>query len=114
MKAKYKTAKALQAKIDEYFTKVLEEERPMTFTGLAYFLGYATRQSVWQLSKREDELSLPIKKALLRIEQAYEERLQGNSPTGAIFALKNRGWSDRQEIEHSGGVTFSAPKTLDD
>lgn len=36
--------------------------------------------------------------------------------TAAAFIwLKNRaGWKDKQDIEHSGGVTFNAPKHLDD
>ena len=41
-----------------------------------------------------------IKNARTRIEQHYEELVQeGNS--GAIFALKNFGWSDKQETEHT-------------
>ena len=39
------------------------------------------------------------------------------SDTAQIFWLKNRRpekWRDKQEIEHSGGVVFSAPKELDD
>ena len=33
------------------------------------------------------------------MEMEYEKRLHGNNPTGAIFALKNFGWPDRQQIE---------------
>ena len=43
----------------------------------------------------------------MKIEAAYEERLFGNNVAGAIFALKNHGWSDKQAVEHStvvGGV----------
>ena len=38
---------------------------------------------------------------MLRIEQSYEEALHGNCPAGSIFALKNRGWRDKQDIEHT-------------
>jgi len=41
-----------------------------------------------------------------RIENYAENRLFGNNPTGAIFALKNYGWKDKREVEqtgHSGG-----------
>ena len=41
----------------------------------------------------------------------YEKALQGRSPTGAIFALKNFGWTDKQDVELSGGVKV---KTLAD
>jgi hypothetical protein len=36
------------------------------------------------------------------IESGYEQRLFESSPTGAIFALKNFGWEDRRQNEHSG------------
>lgn len=97
---KYETAEELQVKIDEYIDicSDIDNPKPLTYTGLAYHLGFASRQSIWEYSKRTDELSLPIKRAMLRIEQSYEEALHGNSPTGSIFALKNRGWRDKQEI----------------
>lgn len=100
----FKTAKELQEKIDEYIelcTSDIENIKPLTYTGLAYHLGFASRQSIWEYSKRKDELALPVKRAMLRIEQSYEEALHGNSPTGSIFALKNRGWRDKQELEHT-------------
>ena len=102
MKRKYDTAEELQAAIDQYFTNCQEREKNPTFSGLAYALGFLQRQSLNQYADRDDELSIPIKRAGLFIESCYEEQLQSNSCTGAIFALKNRGWSDKQEIEHSG------------
>ena len=98
---KFNSAEELQNRIDDYISQCEEDEKPMTYSGIAYHLGFASRQSIWEYSKRTDELSLPIKRAMLRIEQSYEEGLYGRSPTGSIFALKNRGWSDRTEIEHS-------------
>ena len=41
----------------------------------------------------------------------YEKALHGRSPTGAIFALKNFGWTDKQDVELSGGVNI---KTIAD
>ena len=99
----YKTAQELQEKIDEYINACSEDVEhivPLTYTGLAYHLGFASRQSIWEYSKRTDELSLPIKRAMLRIEQSYEEGLRSNNATGSIFALKNRGWSDKREVEN--------------
>ncbi len=40
-----------------------------------------------------------------------------SSDTAMIFWLKNRRpdrWRDKQEIEHSGGLVFTAPEDLDD
>lgn len=106
MKRKYDTAEQLESAIENYWSWCKYNEKPMTFAGLAYSLGFLSRQSLYEYSKREDGLSLPIKSALLRIEQDYEENLRSASCTGSIFALKNRGWTDKQEIEHTGQVTI--------
>ena len=107
----YSTAKELQLKIDEYFdskvdsfTKIIgkppnEKEvnvyRP-TITGLVLHCGFVNRQSFYDMEKRP-ELSDTIKRARSRIENIYEQQLfDGNA--GAIFALKNFGWRDRQDI----------------
>ena len=101
---KYNNADELQIQIDAYFANCLEREAPYTFSGLAYFLGFLERKSLYEYAQRGDELSTPIKKATLRIEQDYEEHLRKTSCTGAIFALKNRGWTDKTEVEHSGHI----------
>ena len=98
----------LKDKIDKYFESLITEDgtNPATFSGLALALGYVSRQSLWENATSGKPISLPLKKAMLKIESKYEERLQHNSCTGAIFALKQRGWKDTQEIEHSGQVTI--------
>lgn len=92
--------------IDKYFT---DEPMP-TWTGLAIHLGFESRQSLEDYKSKEG-FSYPIKKALLKIEKIYEERLFSKNPTGSIFALKNFGWRDKQEIdqktEHSGQINHS-------
>lgn len=93
----YETPEEMQAKIDEYFNG----DGPKTITGLALYLGFADRQSLYDYQGLED-YSCIIKTARTRIESMYEERLADPKPTGAIFALKNMGWRDRQEVEHSG------------
>jgi len=95
---KYKTAEELQKKIDEYF----EAHDKYTISGLAYNLGFDGRQSFYDYEKK-DEFSYTIKRARLRIEMYYEELLtKGGGISGSIiFALKNFGWTDKQEIEHS-------------
>lgn len=94
--------KSVQSKIDVYFKKCMQDETRPTYCGLAIALDYASRQSLWENSKADNPISLPIKKALLRIEDAYEQALAGNACTGAIFALKNRGWKDKTETEITG------------
>lgn len=74
---------------------------PPTITGMAYFLGFESRQSVHDYEKN-GEFSYTIKRARLFVESYYEKYLtSGNPPTGAIFALKNFGWSDRTELDHT-------------
>jgi hypothetical protein len=93
---------AVQKKIDAYFDECKEEEQPATFCGLALALDYCDRSTLWRTATAGTPISQPIKKAMLRIEEQYERTLHGSAPTGSIFALKNRGWTDKQEIEHSG------------
>jgi len=52
-----------------------------------------------------------VKKAKLRVEMEYEKALHSRNPSGPIFALKNFGWTDKQDVELSGGVKV---KTLAD
>lgn len=112
----FASADDLQSKIDEYFNGGANKRKiPIglttveipyyTICGLAYYLGFSSRQSLLDYEKRE-EYSDIIKKARLRIEMAYEECLMDKSPTGAIFALKNMGWHDKTETEHSGAVSI--------
>lgn len=119
---KYKTADEMQKGIDEYFElcqpryatdaegNVLKDNRgnpitelnPPTITGLALHLGFINRASMYDYELR-GEFSNTVKTARSRCEQWVETNgLAGNTPPAmAIFALKNYGWSDKQEIEHS-------------
>jgi len=86
--------------VDQYFNN---EELKHTWTGLALHLRFAGRDGLWEYSKKPG-FSDPVKKALTRIESIYEERLGTNKAIGAIFALKNFGWNDKQQVEHSGEI----------
>lgn len=100
--------KAFEAKVEEYFER--DENKPHTWTGLARYLGFESRQSLEDYKSKEG-FTYPIKKALLRIEEIYEKSLFSKNAAGPIFALKNFGWRDKQEIdqktEHSGNVGFT-------
>jgi len=88
----------LEAKVQEYFA---DEEGKKTITGLAYHLGFESRQSLYDYEQK-GEFSYIIKRARLKVEMMYEEMLQGTTPTGSIFALKNMGWKDNQRTELTG------------
>lgn len=92
---KYKTNEELSKAIDEYFESLPEIE--WTVTGLASAIGL-DRQALISYGNKE-EFSYTIKKAKDKVQESYEKSLRKNGRTGDIFALKNFGWSDKQEIE---------------
>ena len=95
---KYKTVKELEDAIDAYFEERYLKSIPPTISGLALWLGFESRQSLYDYQDRP-EFSDTIKRATARIED-YAERilLNGNgSATGAIFWLKNHKWTDKTE-----------------
>lgn len=102
----FETPEELDTQILEY----IENETKPTLAGLAYYLGI-DRHTLYNYKERPEFFHI-IKKATDYIESKYEQRLiyEGN-PTGVIFALKNMGWSDKQEIdqktEHSGGIDIT-------
>lgn len=128
----YSDAFALARKIEEFFTyiqgeshierrtvtkkdketkEVYEEEVDVTvwdrlpeqpnITNLALFLGFESRQSFYDYGSKP-EFSYTIKRARFVIENHYENHLLSDTATGAIFALKNFGWIDKQSLEHTG------------
>ena len=123
----YSSVEELQAKITEYFESGFEQvERQVrgekgawetiivpkiTITGLVLYLGFADRRSFYDYEEKPD-FSYTIKRARSFIEKEYEQQLDLN-PTGAIFALKNFGWTDKQEFEHSGGIDTSNDSIAD-
>ena len=85
----FKTEQELKDRINEYWSYCEENEKPMTFCGLAYYLGM-TRQSLHNYSTRQKYGDI-IEEARDRIQMDTEERLQiaGQATTGIIFSLKN-------------------------
>ena len=100
---KFKSVGELQNKIDAYFIDCVEKEEPVTVTGLCIWLD--TTRDVLMDYQNDDEFSNAIKKAKQRIENAYEKRLIKRGNAGDIFALKQFGWKDKQEIDNN--VTYS-------
>lgn len=108
----YKNAQELQKKICQYFKYGLRFKKVLvgpaqhkrielipvpTITGLVIYCGFSDRHSFYDLEKQE-KFSHTIRHARTFIEREYEELLQTGNSAGAIFALKNFGWIDRQEV----------------
>lgn len=85
--------------MDAYFK---DDKKVFTVCGLALHLGFISRQSFVDYKGYGKEFSDVVKKAITRIEAQHEERLGvSGKPTGSIFWLKNHGWFDKREHEHS-------------
>jgi hypothetical protein len=123
---KYKTPQEMEDKIVEYF-KTCEpklmtftdgdgneqpvmvkgepyyKQEPPTKSGLALYLGFESRQSLWNYEKKKG-FSYIIKRAKLALSQHHEKGLDKEKCTGHIFWLKCNGakepvneWNDKAE-----------------
>lgn len=110
----YESADEMQKVIEAYFQKMTDEKGLVTVSGLAYELGFESRQSMYDY-KENEEFSYIVKRALLFVEMCYEMRVNGNNATGPIFVLKNMGWKDKteQDLTVSGGLTWNEQKTYE-
>lgn len=120
----FDTEEALIAKCDEYFEYIKgkyhdddekgriwdRQPEPATVTGLALYLGFSSRQSLYDYGK-DEKFSYIVKKAKSIVEHNYEKSLSASNPTGAIFALKNMGWLDKSQTE---SVVYSAEVTAEE
>ncbi len=76
-----------------------EKPRAITLTGLILALGLSSRESLDNYLKYPEFVD-SVKRAKLLVECEYENRLVTSSnATGSIFALKNFGWKDKQEVD---------------
>ena len=130
---KFQNLEEFQRQIDAYFEScyadvivkdkdgnaVLNEEgrpikermqvEPFTITGLALALD-TSREVLMDIETQTSEgyskeFSDAIKKAKLRCHQFAERHMfTAKNPAGAIFALKNYGWRDKQEISLDADV----------
>ena len=108
----FNTPEELQVKVNEYFEKWYRKKKinlnweeievpDITTTDLALYLGFESRQSIYDYAKRE-KYSYIIKRALFFIEREYEEKLLFSQNTSwAIFALKNMWWKDQTMVDQT-------------
>jgi hypothetical protein len=87
-----------------------------TMLGLALSLNLY-KPELYSMLKREDEISILIKRAQQRIESFCEQQLMRNPRQVAmIFAMKNWwGWNDKKEIDANitGNITVSFGQVTD-
>lgn len=108
----YETCKPQKVKDPETGEEYMQLGQNPTITGLAYYLGFESRQSFYDYEIK-GEFTYTIKRARLFIESNYEQALHGRNPAGPIFALKNFGWTDRQEMV-TRNVNYNTELTQDE
>jgi hypothetical protein len=106
---KFQTVDDLWQRAGEYFNERQNKLEPLTVTGLALALG-TTRETLMDYEGgkydgedgQEPRFSDAVKliKAFVR-DYAESQLYKLRNPAGAIFWLKNHGWSDRQEVVNS-------------
>lgn len=99
----YDDVEELAQMCESYFEQLPRDDegkrKPPTVNGLSLYLGFSDKSTLYDYRDHE-KFSHPIKKSLTRIEQSHEEGLSSGKAAGHIFALKNSGWTDKQEISH--------------
>jgi hypothetical protein len=110
----YDTRGKLFLKIKKYFWKCKRERLIPTIAGCAYATGM-DRSSFYDYEKK-DEFSDTIKNARNFIIAQWESKLVNTNANagGIIFIARNYGYTDKQEIQHSGGVKIIRDSIPDD
>ena len=101
---KIESPEQMEKILNEYFSTT--EENKITITGICLALDL-DKSNFYDYEKREGYQDI-VRKARMIVENSYEMSLRENGRTGDIFALKNFGWKDKQEIEQStqGKITI--------
>ena len=96
---KFPSVEELQKKIDDYFHDRDATGKPYTITGLALWLDASSRECLLNYQEKDDYFDT-ITRAKLRCQEFAESQLYtAKSSNGAIFALKNYGWSDARQVD---------------
>lgn len=94
--------------VEDYFN----QGGHFTITGLCLHCGFDSRQSFYDYEQKP-EFAYIVKRARLMIEHMYENALMSDKVTGPIFALKNMGWSDKQELSHTSPDGSMSPTRIE-
>ncbi|HEY4196335.1 MAG TPA: terminase small subunit [Mucilaginibacter sp.] len=85
-------------KTDAEKKKLTVLSEPSTITGLAFHLGFSSRQA-FEDYEAKGKFADHLQRARLRIMADYEKKLHVTSSTGAIFALKSMGWNEQKPAD---------------
>lgn len=99
LKKAFENADELMNKVEEYFDNT--PVRDQTRAGLCVFLGITKMTFInYKNGTQGQEMADVCEWACTRLENKYELDLNYKpNPTGPIFALKQYGWKDSQEVD---------------
>lgn len=107
---KFKSAKDLQQKIDDYFAYAEANGKPYSIAAMAVYLD-CSRECLYHYANEKEEYSDLVKRAISKCMAQLEERLLDGKQnvTGGIFIAKNYGYTDKQEIDQNIGNKDDKP-----
>jgi len=109
-KYRFNNRASLNRLIDEYFEHAKDDTdktaEPITVTGLALYLGFSSKDQFDEYEQTGYHRVL-IQRARFRVMAYYESRLHYPAPTGAMFALKSLGWTDKAKAKKPGSKANS-------
>ncbi|WP_413668909.1 hypothetical protein ACEN9X_02530 [Mucilaginibacter sp. Mucisp86] len=92
----HKPAKNNKDNVETIEHKVWDRDpEPATLSALALALGFSSRQEFHDYV-HHGRFSKAVKQGILRVEACYEAHLHQNT-TGAMFALKSMGWTEKPD-----------------
>lgn len=109
---KIKSPEEFDRLVDSYIDMCRANNEPILLIGMVLALGLTSKEAFYNYGSEYAEFSESVKRARSLIELEYEKRLNVNSSAaGPIFALKNFGWKDKQEVDNisSDGSMTPAP-----
>lgn len=108
---KYKSAAQLRKRVNQYFSKTDPED--ITLTGLILHLGVVKQTFYNWLNDDNPEIRFIIAECQLRVENSYEKKLKDKNCSGAVFALKNFGWSDSVTVKGDEEAPLQVAMTVE-
>lgn len=110
---KIKSPEEFDRLVDSYIDMCRKNDEPVLLIGMVLALGLTSKEAFYNYGSEYAEFSESVKRARSLVELEYEKRLNVNSSAaGPIFALKNFGWKDKQEVDNissDGSMTPKAP-----
>lgn len=90
---KFATPEDFDLKANEYFNWCMDNKHEISINGLALFMGFHDKTGLKNYLEYEEFLPY-VKRAITAVELSYELDLRTFKFGGAVFALKNMGWTD--------------------